>query len=293
MKIEAPYHEGERAVQDRAGERDVADRNGRMIADTILSGALPFIERQSLLVLGSRDQEGRPWASLLGGPAGFMRAVTDRRIDVDLRRTTVDDALLDRIERHPRIGSLIIDLATRRRLRVNGEASRVDGDSLCIHVLESYPNCTKYIQGRQLVLDDRVSDADVVASGRDLGDRQLGLISSADTLFVASAHETRGTDVSHRGGPRGFVEVVDARTIRIPDYAGNGMFNTLGNFVACPEAGVAIPDFTAGRVLQLMGRTEILWDVEESDIETGGTRRWWRLHVHRWDERPLVLRDDA
>ena len=60
---------------------------------------------------------------------------------------------------------------------------------------------------------------------------------SADTFFVASAHAERGVDASHRGGLPGFVRVLGDRTLEIPDYPGNSMFNTLGNPAADPRAG--------------------------------------------------------
>ena len=78
--------------------------------------------------------------------------------------------------------------------------------------------------------------------------------------------------------------IVDDRTLRIPDYIGNSMFNTLGNFTANPRAGLIFPDFESGRTLQLIGRPEILYDVDGSAEETGGTKRYWLLHIDRWLE---------
>lgn len=60
------------------------------------------------------------------------------------------------------------------------------------------------------------------------------------------------------------------------------MFNTLGNFAANPHAGLVIPDFEGGRTLQLTGRAEIMWDVEDPKNETGGTRRYWDFEIERW-----------
>ena len=91
-----------------------------------------------------------------------------------------------------------------------------------------------------------------------------------------------GVDASHRGGSPGFIQIVTSTRLRIPDYAGNGMFNTLGNFAVNPRAGLVIPDFERGRTLQLTGRAEILWDAEDHDSETGGTRRYWDFGIERW-----------
>jgi hypothetical protein len=83
-------------------------------------------------------------------------------------------------------------------------------------------------------------------------------IFGADTFFVASAHPEQGVDASHRGGLPGFVQVLDQHRLRIPNFLGNSMFNTLGNFVSYLDAGLVFLDFDRSQVLQLSGRPEIL-----------------------------------
>ncbi len=115
------------------------------------------------------------------------------------------------------------------------------------------------------------------------------MIAAADTLFVASAHPEHGVDASHRGGHPGFVTIIDNRQLRIPDFAGNSMFNTLGNFVSYPHAGLVFIDFERNRLLQLTGVPEILWERDDPRGETGGTRRFWQLQISAWQELPLPL----
>jgi len=118
------------------------------------------------------------------------------------------------------------------------------------------------------------------------------LIAAADTLFVASRHAQAGADVSHRGGGPGFVRLVDEHTLRIPDFPGNGLFNTLGNLHADPRAGLCILDFERGLLLQLTGTATLLWDQDDTSGQTGGTGRWWEFRVLRWVLRatPRALR---
>jgi hypothetical protein len=181
---------------------------------------------------------------------------------------------------------LVIDLRTRRRLRINGTMTRVSPEDMRLQVKESYPNCPKYIQRRYTASsqDQPQSAATTATQGTKLGPEQEDLIRKADTFFVASAHPDRGVDASHRGGHPGFVRVVDDGILRIPDYQGNCMFNTLGNFVVNPRVGLVFPDFTSHRTLQLIGKPEIEWDSADSMQESGGTRRFWNLHVDRWLE---------
>ena len=292
MPVPNPYHEGELRIQQLDGVLQQAQGSGRVISDTIIRGALKFIAQQPMAVLGSVDDDQNVWASILFGRPGFMTSPDEKTVEFDLSQAGINphDPFWTNIEQNPRVGMLLIELATRRRLRINGEASRPSADRLRLHlaVAESYPNCPKYIQRRQTTIESLDGpNANSRRDGHALGDDQQTLIAAADTFFVASAHPQRGVDASHRGGPPGFVDVLDEGTLRIPDYVGNSMFNTLGNFAVNPHAGLVFLDFDRGRTLQLIGRTEILWDQDDAESKTGGTRRFWLLQVERWREMGL------
>ena len=288
MPISNPYHEVELRVQELAGELQNAEHTGRAIADAIIRGALKFIAQQPMVVLGSVDHDQNVWASILFGRPGFMTAPDEKTVEFDLSQAGIiqDDPFWANIEQNPRVGMLLIELATRRRLRINGEVSRPSADRLrlALTVAESYPNCPKYIQRRLMTIQalDEPDTNSMRRGGDALGDDQQTLIRAADTFFVASAHPQRGVDASHRGGSPGLVNLLDERTLRIPDYVGNSMFNTLGNFSANPRAGLVFLDFDRGRTLQMIGRPEILWDQDDAESETGGTRRVWLFQVERW-----------
>src|SRR5205085_3392298 len=112
---------------------------------------------------------------------------------------------------------------------------------------------------------------------RELGGDARAQIEAADTFFVASAACTAetngGVDVSHRGGPPGFVRV-EGHTLTIPDYRGNRYFNTLGNFVSNPRAALLFVDFNSGDLLHLQGTVEILWDGPEVRASPAAQRLW-------------------
>lgn len=294
MKTENVFHPGERQVQGRAGEEAQAMRSGGVIADSIIGAAQPFVAAQPMVVVGSVDETGDVWASVVMGEPGFMQVSDPHTIDFDLTRVyrVLSDPLWDNLEQDRRAGLLMIELATRRRLRVNGRMETVGPEHLQLRVDESYPNCPKYIQRRHLggVTTHTGLAAEVPRTGNLLDASTEGLIATGDTMFVASVAPGGGVDASHRGGPPGFVRILDERTLRVPDYVGNSMFNTLGNFVAYPRAGLLFPDFERSRVLQLVGRPEIRWDVEGSPEETGGTRRYWDFIIDRWVDTTLPFK---
>ena len=66
------------------------------------------------------------------------------------------------------------------------------------------------------------------------------------------------------------------------------MFNTLGNFAVNPRAGLLFLDFGSNRTLQLVGRAEIRWQLDDRSNETGGTKRYWDLEIERWLETNLA-----
>ena len=286
MRLEQPFHEGELEAQRRAGETAAAARNGRAIGDEIMPGALKFVAEQRLAAVASIDPGGDVWASLLFGESGFLSPPDARHVEIDLAKVHVDagDPLWSNLHGDPRIGMLLIEFETRRRLRINGRAAWARPDLLRLTVEEAYPNCPQYIRRRHPHVATRGAQAlpaDGDRTGIALRPDHVCRISAAETLFVASAHATRGADVSHRGGTPGFVSVLDDRTLRVPDYAGNGMFNTLGNLALDPRAGIVVPDFEGGRTLQLVGQAVIRWD--------GGGGRSWDFHVKQWREAAVAL----
>ncbi len=289
--MSTPYHEGELAIQQRAQESHIAERNGSVISRTIMRGALSFIRQQPMAVLGSQDQEGRLWASLLFGNSGFLDPANDGpslRILLGEADRQPADPLWGNIATNPQIGMLVIELGSRRRLRINGRVSS-KADQVLLEVEEAYPNCPKYIQRRhvrRLASDSSIAASDAQQGGA-LDSERTALIRRADTFFVATGHPTRGTDASHRGGNPGFVKVLDECTLRIPDYRGNSMFNTLGNLALNPHAGLVFPDSENRRVRQLTGTAEILWDHADTAGESDGTRRFWDFHVEHWLETQL------
>lgn len=288
MNPETNFHAGERLVQERAGERAIADRNIAVLSDTVIGGARPFLAKQFLAAIGSVDADGQVWASLVFGKPGFLHTEDGRTLAIDIpadRRDQVDPVWAN-LAAHAEIGMLFIELGSRRRYRVNGTVARLDGRGAEVAVREAYPNCPKYIQRRQLrQLGEAVLPVQS-AHGVALRGAVADIVAHADTLFVASRHAERGVDASHRGGSPGFVRQIDDTTLRIPDYAGNSLFNTLGNFSIDPRAGLCIPDFAHGQLLQLTGSATLLWDQDDPHGETGGTGRFWEFKVGSW-----ILRD--
>jgi hypothetical protein len=253
--VTGPFHAGELALQRRAGVGDDARDVGRIIRSTIPAGAARYLARQSFAVAASVEREGRVWASLLSGPEGFVRVAGETTLQL-AAQPLPGDPLAAALESAGPLGLLVLDPRTRQRLRFNGRG-RMTGDGVVLTVEQAYGNCPKYIQRRTLESGGGPAPPGATRIEMRLDDRQRDWIRRADTLFIASAHPRGGADASHRGGRPGFVRLLSPDRLAFEDYAGNGMFNTLGNLVENPRAGLLFVDFESGDLLQLAGRAEV------------------------------------
>jgi ferredoxin-NADP reductase/predicted pyridoxine 5'-phosphate oxidase superfamily flavin-nucleotide-binding protein len=295
---ESPFHPGEREVQERLGVGDIEDWARKVVRDHLPEDHRAFHTALPFLVVAARDAEGRPWATLLSGPDGFV-ASPDPRSLVIAAKPARGDALEEALVSGADIGILGIELATRRRNRVNGRIVDARTDTIAFGVEQAFGNCPQYIREREW----RRVEGGLVgkpAKGTRLTPSQREWIASADTFFIASGYRSKGEsatfgmDASHRGGDRGFVRVAGETRLEFPDYAGNNHFNTIGNLVLDPRAGFLFVDFETGGLLQLTGRATIDWD-SEAVARIPGARRLVTFDIDEIVELPgaVALRWEA
>jgi predicted pyridoxine 5'-phosphate oxidase superfamily flavin-nucleotide-binding protein len=296
--LPSPWHEGERLIQQRVGTAERMARVGsRAIRDFMPDQHRDFFAQLPFLVIGSVDAEGLPWASLLSGPPGFARSPDPRRLVIKAQ-PIADDPLQAALRPGAKLGILGIELPTRRRNRMNGRVVGIGETGFTVAVEQSFGNCPQYIQRRDYT--SLVPRSPRVESFTALDDSARALIAGADTCFVASfargdddASARYGIDVSHRGGRPGFIGIDGDGALVVPDYAGNGFFNTLGNLMVNPRAGLLFADFASGDLLQLSGTTTIVWDGPDLAAFAGAERLWRLAPVQgRWLRGALPLRLD-
>ncbi|WP_424975383.1 pyridoxamine 5'-phosphate oxidase family protein [Dinoroseobacter sp. S124A] len=285
-----PFHPGEHSAQTRAGVTGLAARVAGFIRPFMPAQHRSFFADLPFLVLAGDDGAGRHWVTLLDGPDGFIGSPDPATLTVDARPDP-QDPLAERIAQGGEVGLLGIELATRRRNRLSGVARR-RGAGFAIDVRQSFGNCPQYISER---IWHRVAPraASPARASSDLSPEQIARIRAADTLFIgtgqsrAGTHPSNGFDASHRGGAPGFVQVIGDRHLRIPDYAGNNFFNTIGNLLENPAIGLVFVDFDTGGLLHLSGRASIDWDARDSGDPNA--LRMIDIHVEAVLERPAAL----
>jgi len=253
--MKSPFHEGELELQRRAGSLEAAGAVGRIVRSQLPPGAGRFLARQRFGVASSLEPGGRVWASLLTGPEGFIGVVDPQMLRLAAAPVT-GDPLVENLAARPELGLLVLDPRTRQRLRFNGRGL-LRPEGLFLVVQQAYGNCPKYIQRREPEPDGEGPAPGDPRVSRRLDARQQAWLRAADTFFIASFHPAGGADASHRGGFPGFVRVPGSDLVEFDDYPGNGMFNTLGNLLAYPPAGLLLAHFASGDLLQLSGHTEV------------------------------------
>ncbi|WP_313431750.1 pyridoxamine 5'-phosphate oxidase family protein, partial [Pseudomonas sp.] len=271
----SPWHAGEKRLQEQVGVSERMEVFGqKVIRDYMPDQHRAFYQQLPFIVAGAVDQGGKPWATLLEGPAGFVSSPDPRQLLIDCHPAS-DDPAAPGLAAGGAIGLLGIELHTRRRNRINGLIAQGASGALQVRVEQSFGNCPQYIQLRQYTRVDEPQQGRIDARGLDATTAQM--IANADTFFVASyidhADGHRSVDVSHRGGRPGFVRV-EGNRLSIPDYAGNLHFNTLGNLLENPVAGLLFVDFSSGDVLQVTGRTEVILDSPLITVFEGAERLW-------------------
>ncbi len=91
-----------------------------------------------------------------------------------------------------------------------------------------------------------------------LGPEESEFIADRDSFYLASVGATGWPYIQHRGGPKGFLKVIDARTVAFADFSGNKQFVSAGNLMTDNRVSLILVDYPRRARLKMLGRAEIL-----------------------------------
>lgn len=133
--------------------------------------------------------------------------------------------------------------------------------------------------------------------GGEFGEAEVEFIAARDSFYLATLGEGDWPYVQHRGGPVGFVEVIDPQTLVFPDYRGNGRSVSLGNIAHNPRVCIFMMDYERRTRLKIMGAASL---VDASHAPPFGkapfnikpTDRHWmiKLEGFDWNRRQYIPR---
>lgn len=278
-------HSGELTIHRLLCVPNKVTRSMPWSLDRLEPGQQQFFSNISILVIGTLDAQGRPWASILtGSPPGFISSPTRTSVLVNTEISPYDP-LVDNLDNgfihvgKRLFAGLGLELSERWRSKISGtiegapQPSSISSQKhIRLSVTESQENCPKYINARMVSYHRRSPKLRL----RHLGSNNVLIdkacrehIGLCDAIFIATRHMgTHGRasgdaeysmDVNHRGGKPGFVRCSgDGSTLYFPEYSGNRIYSTLGNIQTDHVAGVVFPSFTTGNVLYVTGQADVI-----------------------------------
>lgn len=280
------FSKGELHVQKLAGEDHIATSRTSMATNQLLTNfSANFIESQLLFNITSIDQNNNVWVSMLSGTPNFLKVIdaSTLKIDKTLIISPSEDIFYKNIKHKENIGLLFIDWETSRRYRLNGTIKQ-EGSDLVINIEETYGICPKYIQKRSFEYTNMSTAPIQLTSGTTIIEDHKQLIETANTFFLGTQGANNKVDASHKGGKSGFVKFINNNTLRIPDYPGNSMFNSLGNLYENPKSGLVFIDYTTNTMLQVTGKGEIQFNQNNNNDlkQSANTGRFWLFKIESW-----------
>ena len=122
---------------------------------------------------------------------------------------------------------------------------------------------TPAVKAVQASKGSRAVYADVETRGgwrTEIDDNLAAFLADANSLYFATASADGQPYIQHRGGPRGFVKILDKNTLAFADYSGNRQFITQGNLSENPKAHIFLMDYAHRRRVKLWGEARVVDD---------------------------------
>ena len=123
-----------------------------------------------------------------------------------------------------------------------------------------------------------------------LGPAEAAFLAARDSFYMATVSETGWPYVQHRGGPPGFLKVLDEQTIGFADFRGNRQYVSVGNLAGDDRVALILVDYPHRRRLKILGRARPVTAAEDPATAASG----WRLPGYRAKvERGLLIAVEA
>jgi len=124
----------------------------------------------------------------------------------------------------------------------------------------AFTPAVKAIQARKGSRDGYARVEDNGGWRTEIDDKLAGFLADTDSFYLATATADGQPYIQHRGGPKGFIKVLDKTTIAFADYAGNRQYLTQGNLSENPKAHIFIMDYAHRRRVKIWGEARVVED---------------------------------
>src|SRR3954452_11825676 len=132
-----------------------------------------------------------------------------------------------------------------------------------VHTYSSDVAFTPAVKAIQTRKGSRKSYAHVEERGgwrTEIDENLAGFLGETHSFFLSTASADGQPYIQHRGGPKGFVEILDKNTIAFADYSGNRQYITQGNLAENPKAHIFVMDYAHHRRVKILGEARVVDD---------------------------------
>lgn len=277
---------GQQEARNRWGTQESGAAFDRKKCPFLSSEARQFLAEQTIAVLAGTGMQENLSGLLISGLPGFLCTPDEHTCLLPLELDLLTTPLLQWIQTSAQpvhLALCVLDHTTRRRLCVQGYASlicsnqmlvaqgegmRQSSACLWLHVTQAFFHCSKYIHTQipgltisptepKHHLEDLLVQGVYSAAFQDFLRYQL-------FCYLATVNQNGHCAINHRGGNAGFLvtvpfsEAVPQGVVLLPDYAGNGAFEAIGNILETGRAAFILPSYVDQLAVCLSGTAYVL-----------------------------------
>jgi predicted pyridoxine 5'-phosphate oxidase superfamily flavin-nucleotide-binding protein len=269
---------GQNAARTRWNTHDTGAVFDRKKLPYLTAEARAFLTQQAMAVLAGPGPFQQAGALILADQMGFVETPDEQtclfKIPAQGAYSTLYEGLIHAHYQgyRPRLGMILMQHTTKERLCVQGEAE-LERDffrgswQVRLHVSLAFFHCAKYIRTRVPGLHTEIPGhlSDVLAQPEDrLTAPAQEFLSKQVVCFLATIDEHGQCAVNHRGCVAGSIvtlspdDLTPGGMVLLPDYAGNGAFEAIGNILETQKAALLVPGFADQLALWVSGKAKVL-----------------------------------
>lgn len=119
---------------------------------------------------------------------------------------------------------------------------------------------TESVKAQQEKYGSRKSYArmEAMARGNEIGENEAAFIAARDSFYLATVGESGFPYVQFRGGPQGFLKVLNTKTLAYADFRGNLQYVSVGNITRNDKAALILMDYANRQRLKIYARVEVI-----------------------------------